>query len=161
VLETLASISGARELAALPNGDLLVGTNGSNVYLVPNAEAADRAGAPVVFASIDDDPANGVAFDRTSCTVYVSGNKGIYAMGYAGAQTSAQPGTAIAHVRTGGVAPNSDGDVHVTTSLAVGGTTLYAGVGSSCNSCVEADGTRATVQAMHLDGTQMATRAKR
>ena len=39
-IETIASIGGARELAALPNGDLIVGTSGSDVYIVPDAEGA-------------------------------------------------------------------------------------------------------------------------
>src|SRR5580704_3725017 len=51
-VETIARIDGARELAALPNGDLLVGTDGSDVYIVTNAE--DHPGAPQVFATLDD-----------------------------------------------------------------------------------------------------------
>jgi len=39
-IETIASIGDARELAALPNGDLIVGTTGSNVYIVADAEGA-------------------------------------------------------------------------------------------------------------------------
>ncbi len=69
-IETIASIGGARELAALPNGDLIVGTDGSNVYIVPDAEGA--AAAPQVFAAIDDSLADGVAFTAVRCEIYVA-----------------------------------------------------------------------------------------
>jgi glucose/arabinose dehydrogenase len=77
--------------------------------------------------------------------------------------TGAQSGTPqqIAALRQGPVAPNSDGDVHTTSSVAVSGTTLYVGVGSSCNACTEVDPTRATVQRMGVDGSGMTTQAKR
>ncbi len=41
------------------------------------------------------------------------------------------------------------------------GVRLEVGVGSSCNACAEVDPTRATVQAMNLDGSAMETKAKR
>jgi glucose/arabinose dehydrogenase len=53
--------------------------------------------------------------------------------------------------------PNSDGDVHITTSLGFTGNHLYAGVGSGCNACTEIDPTRATIQRMDPDGANMAT----
>jgi glucose/arabinose dehydrogenase len=163
-LETIAAVNGARELAALPNGDLLVATSGSGLYLVPGAEASGRAGKPVVFATLPDSPAQGVTFVASSCLVYVGAQHGIYAMAYVDKQASAQPGTAIASVRTGEVSnnrPSGDTDVHSTTSVAFAAGTLYAGVGSSCNACVEIDPTRASVQAMNPNGAQMATRATR
>ena len=160
-IETVAKIASAREIVALPNGDLLVATYGTDVVLVPNAEGTGSAGAPVTFATINESPVQGVTFDPSSCTVYVASHSAIYAMAYVDAQTSATPGNPIAHVRTGAIAPNSDGDVHVSSSVALAGGTLYAGVGSSCNACTEVDPTRATVQAMHPDGSSMTTRATR
>jgi glucose/arabinose dehydrogenase len=160
-LETLASVPSARELAALPNGDLLVATEGSVVYLVPRAEEAGLAGAPLAFATLPDGPAQGILFAPSSCTVYVATSSAIYALPYVDGQTSAAVGPPIAKVRTGPIAPNSDGDVHVTTSLGFAQGSLFAGVGSSCNACTEADPTRATIQQMAPDGSQMQTRATR
>jgi glucose/arabinose dehydrogenase len=160
-IETLAAIGAARQLAALPNGDLLVATSGGTVYLVPNAEADGLADKPVTFASIPDTPAQGIAFDAATCTVYVGAQHGVYAMKYVDGQLSATAGSPIAKVRQGSVTPGSDGDVHITTSVAVAGGALYVGVGSSCNACVEVDPTRATIQQMAPDGTGMQTRATR
>lgn len=158
IVSTIAHVAGARELAALPNGDLIVGTGGSTVAIVPNAESAGAAGTAATFATVGDGPAQGVAFGAGY--VFVATQHGVYRIPYS---SGAQSGTAakIASVRTGTVAPNSDGDVHTTSSVAVSGTTLYAGVGSSCNACVETDPTRATVQRMGLDGSGMTTQAKR
>jgi glucose/arabinose dehydrogenase len=161
-LVTIAQIGGARQLAALPNGDLLVATSGTDVYLVPNAEVdTGNAGAPVVFTTINDSPVQGVAFDGASCKVFVASHAGVYAMQYADAQQSAAAGQAIAHVRTGPIAPNSDGDVHVTSSVGVSAGKVFAGVGSSCNACTEVDPTRATVQEMDPNGANMTTKATR
>ncbi len=76
------------------------------------------------------------------------------------ADVSVKP-SKIAGVRTGPVAPNSDGDVHSTTSVAVAKGILYASVGSSCNACREVDGTRAVILQMGLDGSNLATKATR
>lgn len=155
-IQAIAAIpTGARQLTSLPNGDLLVGTLGSAVYLVPNAEAAGAPGAPVVFATMPESPAQGVTFAPSSCTIYVATGTGIYSMPYADAQQSATPGQAIAHVRTGGIGG------HTTTSLAFAGGMLYASVGSSCDACVETDPTRAAVQVMAPNGANMTVRAKR
>ncbi len=159
-LETVATVNGARQLAALPNGDLLVATSGASIYLVPNAEAATLAGAPVKFATVNDTPSQGITFAASTCTIYVATQHGVYSIPYTDAQ---QTGTAtqIAHVRTGQIAPNSDGDVHTSSSVGFAGGKVYAGVGSSCNACTEVDPTRATVQVMDPDGNNMATRATR
>jgi glucose/arabinose dehydrogenase len=157
---TIASIAGARELAALPNGDLLVGTQGSSIYIIPNAEGAGAAGAPAVFATLSEDSATSVAYAPDGA-VYAATNTTIWKIPYTAGAHSASGATAIARVRQGGVAPNSDGDVHRTTSIVATATTLYAGVGSSCNACVETDPTRATVQKMNLDGSSMTTLATR
>ena len=162
---TIASVPSARELAALPNGDLLVGTTGAQLYLVPNAESTGAAGAPHVFLSLPtgDGPANGVALSPDGSAIYVATEYHVYRVAYHGGDQSepnagAQP---IAAIRTGGIAPHSDGDVHVTSSVAVGNSTVYVGVGSSCNACAESDPTRATIQAMSLTGANMHTIATR
>jgi glucose/arabinose dehydrogenase len=158
IASTIAHVAGARELAALPNGDLIVGTGSSTVAIVADAESAGAAGAAATFATLPDSPAQGVAYGAGY--VFVATQHGVYRIPYA---TGAQSGTPakIASVRTGPVAPNSDGDVHTTSSVAVSGTTLYVGVGSSCNACAEVDPTRATVQRLGVDGTGMATQAAR
>ena len=160
-LRVIAAVARARELVTLPNGDLLVGTSGTSVYLVPNAARASGAGQPVVFTTIDDPPVQGVAFAPTRCTIYIASQHGIYAIPYTDGQQNAEPGNPIANVRTGDIPPGSDGDVHTTTSVAFAGGTLYAGVGSDCNACTEIDATRATIQAMGPDGGNMTTRATR
>jgi len=164
-LEMIASVPQARELTALPNGDLLVGTAGKSVYVIPNADAADaaaRPGAPAVFATFDDAPAQGVAFSKATCTVFVGTQHGIYSIPYADGQVEAGVAHSIAMVRTGGVVHTAlDSDTHSTTSVAVASGMLYVGVGSSCNACTEVDPTRATIQVMQLDGSGMATRATR
>ncbi len=152
-IQKIASIASARELAALPNGDLLVGTGSSRVYLVPNAESASSAGAPIAFATMPDADADGVAFDRSSCTVFVGTTSGVYAIPYRDGDTSAEKMTKIGSVRT------SVSGGHVTTSVAVSKGMVYASVGSSCNACTETDPTRATIQQMELNGSSMTTRA--
>ena len=154
-LEAIARVVGARELAALPNGDLIVGTSGTSVYIIPHADLDDGPYAPIRFATIDDAPAAGVAFDASTCRVYVGTNQGVYAIAYEDGATSGAPAGPIAQVRQG----NAGG--HDTTSVAVSGGKLYVAVGSSCDACTESDGTRATVQVMNLDGTSMATHARR
>jgi glucose/arabinose dehydrogenase len=160
-LETIAAVANARQLAALPNGDLLVATNGTSIYLIPNATAAGAAGAPIVFATVNDSPAQGITYVATTCTIYVAGHAGIYSAPYVDAQTSATFGSPIASVRTGAIAPNSDGDVHVTSSVGFTGGTVYAGVGSSCNACAEVDPTRAVILSMQPTGAGVATKATR
>jgi len=154
----IATVRGARELAALPNGDLIVGTGGTAVMIVPNAEAQGGAAPPTTFATLSEGPAQGVAFG--SGFVFVGTQHAVWRIPYV---TGAQSGTPqqIAAVRRGPIAPNSDGDVHGTTSVAVSGTTLFVGVGSSCNACTETDPTRATVQRMGIDGSGMTTQARR
>ena len=158
VANVVADVGGARELAALPNGDLLVATSGSTITIVPNADGPGIAGNAATFASLPDSPAQGIAFGGGF--VFVATQYGVYRSAYTTGMTSGAF-TKIASVRTGSVAPNSDGDVHTTSSVAVTGGTLYVGVGSSCNACTETDPTRATVQRMNLDGSGMTTQATR
>lgn len=131
----VATVSGARELALSPSGDLYVGTGGSDIYVIRHAESAHPEPARV-YVTIDDAPDAGVAFGNGS--LYVGTQHGVWRV---------QNGKAvkIASVRTGNPPPGSDGDVHSTTSVAVDRTTIYASVGSSCNACVETDASRATV----------------
>jgi glucose/arabinose dehydrogenase len=160
VASVIAKVSGARELTALPNGDLLVGTKGANIVIVPSADGSGAAGAPQTFVTLGEGPAAGVAVAPNGA-VYASSNTTVWRIPYKTGDRSEPGATAIAHVRTGPVAPNSDGDVHTTTSVAASASTLYVGVGSSCNACVEVDPTRAAVFRMGLDGSSPVRLAKR
>jgi len=160
---TIATVSGARELFGLPNGDLLVGTSGNSIVIVPNAEAAGSAGAAQTFIALPDAPAQGIALSPDHSWIYAATEYNIYRIPYKSGDRSEPSSSAqhIASVRTGPVSPGSDGDVHITSSVAATSSTLYVGVGSSCNACVEVDPTRATIQAMNVDGSGMHTLAKR
>lgn len=153
-LEAIARVPAARHIAALANGDLLVGTNGSNVYLVPHADTP-KAGKATVFTTLQDAPVHGVTFHEPTCAVYVAGQTEIHRVPYDDTTTTAELGEPIARVR-----PEGKGG-HTTTSVAVAGGYLFASVGSTCNDCDETDPTRATVQRMALDGSGMTTYAKR
>lgn len=163
-IERIAQIDGPRELAMLPNGDLLVGTKGNSVYIVPSVER--RAGRPRVFVQLDDDLAAGVTFVPQRSQVIVGTEHHVYAIAYRGGTAGAP--RRIADVRTGPVAPGSDGDVHTTTSVAFAHGTLYVSAGSSCNAtvdgghkpCVEVDPTRAAVSVLLANGT-LRQRARR
>ncbi len=150
-IERIATVPHARELAATPNGDLLVGTASSTVYLVADALGSAHA-AP--FVSVDDHPVAGVALagDR----LYLGSQFGVWELPYrASDRTAREAPRKIASVRISGVARD-----HVTTTVAVDGDTLYASVGSSCNTCdPDLDATRATIQQMSLDGAGMHSRA--
>jgi len=139
-IQQIATVDGARELVAAPNGDLFVGTSGQDVYIIPHADAAGAAGAPRVFAHFDDSPAAGVAFSGNA--LYVGTQFAIWRIEYRpGDLQSRSAPQKLAPVRTSGVARD-----HVTTSVAVAKGIVYASVGSSCNACrPDVDGTRATV----------------
>ena len=158
---TIAQVPGARELAALPNGDLLVGTSSSVVYLVHDVEGTGAARAPIEFITLSDAHASGVAY--ADGFVYIAAEQGIWKVPYQLGDEAPPHSAAVrmAQVRTGQVAPGSDGDVHVTTSIAVGASKLYVSVGSSCNACTEVDPTRAVILQMDLDGSNITTLATR
>ncbi|MBV8198132.1 MAG: hypothetical protein JO263_08350, partial [Candidatus Eremiobacteraeota bacterium] len=165
-VETIAEVSGARELAALPNGDLLVGTESPEVQIVPDAEG--NVQSPGVFASFDDDRAAGVTFASARRTIYVGTEHHVWLIPYAG-EKRAKTVRRIADVRSGPFAPGTDGDVHNTTSVAYSGDRLYVSVGSSCNArmdaggapCAEVDPTRAAVSITGPDGSHPSRRATR
>jgi len=158
-IEVVGVVSAARELAALPNGDLLVATTGSAIYIIPNAEADGAPGEAAQFATASDTYPAGITYVPTTCAVYLGTNQGIYELTYKDAQLTGNFGSPIAKVRQGMVTPNSDGDVHKTTSVAFATNQVYAAVGSGCNACTEVDPTRATIQVMDADGSNMTTRA--
>lgn len=166
LIETIASVPAARELVALPNGSLIVGTLGHDVYLVPDSEG--RVASPRVFATFDDDRAAGVAFASSRSEIYVATTNHVWSIAYHG-EEKAPNSRQIADVRTGGIAPGTDGDIHTTTSVAYTGGRLYAAAGSSCNAtvdggkspCTEVDPTRAAVSVMNPDGSGLTQRAKR
>ncbi len=165
-IEPIASVGGARELAALPNGDLVVGTAGRDVYLVPNAES--NPGRARVLVSLPDDLAAGVAFAARRSELLVATTHHVWAIAD---PTSVHPlqSRRIADVRAGPVAPGTDGDVHYTTSLAFSKGLVYVSAGSSCNArmnggaspCSELDPTRAAVSVMEPSGSGFRQRAKR
>ena len=163
VSNTIASVPSARQLAALPNGDLLVATSGTQIYIVPNAESAGASDAASAFITLPDSPAQGVALSVDGQSIYAATQHGVYKIPYHTGDQSEPASSAvkIASVRTGPISPGTDGDVHVTSSVVATASTLYVGVGSSCNSCVEVDPTRASIQAMNLDGSGMHTLATR
>jgi glucose/arabinose dehydrogenase len=151
--------SGARELAALPHGDLLV-AHDREITIVPGADGPGHPGAPKTFVTLPDSHSAGLALGPDGA-IYAATNSAVWRIAYHdGAQSGAQP-QLVARVRQGPVAPRSDGDVHVTTSVAVSATTMYIGVGSSCNACTEADPTRASIQEVPIGGGTMTTRATR
>jgi glucose/arabinose dehydrogenase len=174
-----SSITKPRGLAFLPNGDLLVGTTAtrnasvpvtqpcsptcsSTVYLIPAADGMLAAGTPVPFVTVPDAEAQGVAYSPTSGMVYISTTFGVWEVPYHSGDQS-EPASAlseIVHVRTGSISPTTDGDVHANTSVAVAGSNLYIGVGSSCNRCQETDPTRAVILRTSLAGTGQVTVAK-
>jgi glucose/arabinose dehydrogenase len=158
--EAIAHVAGAREIAAASNGDLLVGTTGTTIAVVPNAESDSIAGAAQTLVTLPEGPAEGIALGPNG-TLYAGTNTSIWAIPYMPGTLTAPAATKIAAIRTGPVSPASDGDVHRSTSVIVSGGVLYAGIGSSCNACVEVDPTRATVQAFKLDGSGMHTYATR
>jgi glucose/arabinose dehydrogenase len=159
-VEAIAQVPGARELAAASNGDLLVGSMGTSISIVPNAESDGPAGTAQTYVTLPEGPAEGIALGPNG-TLYAGTNTAVWAIPYSPGALAAQNATKIASIRTGPVSPGSDGDVHTSTSVIMSGKTLYVGIGSSCNACVEVDPTRASVQAMNLDGSGMHTYATR
>jgi glucose/arabinose dehydrogenase len=162
-IETIAQIGGARELAPLPNGDLLVGAYGRDVYIVPNAEGtSDRpVGAPHVFATVNDPQAMGIAFAASRCEIFIATTGAVWATKYASGDRTAGPIRRIASVRTGGIPSGSDGDVHTSTSVTFANGLVYASIGSSCNACTEIDPTRASIYTMKPGGADFTKRATR
>lgn len=158
-VQVIGSVSGARELAFVPNGDLIVGTGGGSVSIVPHADASGSAGAPTTFATVGDSPAQGVAYGGGS--VYVSTQHALWRTPYHNGDQKASALKKIALYRQGQVAPHSDGDVHTSASVALTATNAFIGIGSSCNACTEVDPTRASVQRTALDGSGMSTYSTR
>ncbi|MBV8432911.1 MAG: hypothetical protein JO029_01370 [Candidatus Eremiobacteraeota bacterium] len=131
--------------------------------LVRRAEDAEPA-SPEILTHLPEGPAAGVAYSLRHHELFMATNTAVYAIPYvAGGAAPTGPPATIVRVRTGPVAPNSDGDVHTSTSVAFDDLKdrLYIGVGSSCNACVEADLTRASIFVAHADGTSLHKIAKR
>ncbi len=150
-IERIARIDAPRELAVTPNGDLLVGTSGNAVEIVPDALGPARAAH--VFVALRDGESAGISLANGALFIGTYG--GVWRVPYvAGDATARAQPQKIASVRPDG------GRGHTTTSVAAGDKTLYVGVGSSCNACVERDSTRASILAMGLDGSDVRTRAK-
>lgn len=164
-IDTIASVPEARELAMLPNGDLIAGTGSSDVYVISRVEG--NPGEPRIFAHLDDDLAAGVAYAGDRQTIYVGTAHHVWAIPYHG-EPKATAIHKIADVRSGPEAPGTDGDVHRSTSVAYAKGVLYISAGSSCNAtmaggkpCAEVDPTRAAVSIAKPDGSGFTQRAKR
>jgi glucose/arabinose dehydrogenase len=160
--ETIGNVNGARQLAALPNGDLLVATLGTSIYLIAGAEADAGVplAAPVKYLDIADGPSQGITFEPQSSTLYFASQHAVWSLPWVAGQPAGTPAK-IVSVRTGPIAPNSDGDVHITSSVAFANGHLYVAVGSSCNACTETDPTRAVILEMNPDGSNVTTKATR
>jgi glucose/arabinose dehydrogenase len=151
----VAKLESPHGLAFLPNGDLIVGTGGATIGIVPRADA--NQGPAQTFATLPDSPAYGVAYAGAS--IYVATQSALWRIPYRTGDQRASSIVKIATYRQGPIAPHSDGDVHRSASVAVAGSFVYVGIGSSCNACTEVDPTRATVQRANLDGSGMTTYA--
>ncbi len=121
----------------------------------------ETRGAPEVFASFDDERAAGVAFAPPAHAIFVGTMHHVWVIPYRG-ERKASGMRKIADVRSGPVSPGTDGDVHMTTSVAYSKGIVYVSVGSSCNDYVpEVDVTRAAVSVVKADGSGFTQRAKR
>lgn len=139
-IERIAAVDGARELAIAKNGDLYVGTLGSDVYVIEHADSKTPS-SPRVFVHINDSPVAGVALSDTE--LFVGAQFGVYDVPLATREAKK-----LAAVRSSGIARD-----HVTTTVAWDGEHLFASVGSSCNTCrPDLDDTRATIQRVDLHG---------
>ena len=116
---TIADVPGARELAALPNGDLIVGTRGQR--RLHRAQRRRHAGPAAGLRDVrrrqrrrrNIRARRSRDFRRRRCIT--SGRSRITA------NASRVAIRRIADVRSGPVAPGTDGDVHSTTSVAYRG----------------------------------------
>lgn len=158
-IETIARVPGARELAVLPNGDLVAGSHSQAVYIVPHAESNGAAGAASVLTTLPDSPAAGVAFAPDRCELYFGTQYGVYAAAYTGGALTVGNPTLVLSVR--GCPGGGCGADHHTTSVAYSAGTIYVGVGSDCNACTETDPTRAVILKVRPDGSGLATVATR
>jgi glucose/arabinose dehydrogenase len=140
---------GARELAFLPNGDLLAGTRAQSIVIIPNAEGA-VPGKQHDFVRLDDQNADGVAFGPDG-NIYVGTMHHLWKIPYTTGEQNVPASSAqiIATYRQGGI-PAGANDAHDDSSVAISGNTIYVGVGSSCDKCTEIDPTRATIQSLSL-----------
>lgn len=163
----VAVVPRARELAIAPNGDLFVGTKGTAVYLILHADGSGAVEPPLIFWAHPrsdnggDAPNAGVALVPQEHALYVGSNTGVWMLGYRPGATQPLWAREIVRVRTGGIPPGSDGDVHQTTSVAFARGSLYVSVGSSCNACTEIDPTRAVILQLPPKGGIPVTRATR
>jgi hypothetical protein len=163
----IAQVPSARELTVAPNGDLFVGTESTQVYIVPHADDAGAAGTPQIFwshpqaSNNGDAPNAGLTLSLQECALYVAGNTSVWMIRYRPGDQNAESAQQIASVRTGSVSPGSDGDVHTTTSVAFTQGSLFVSVGSSCNACTEVDPTRAVVLQFGPTGGNSTTKATR
>ncbi len=156
VVATLSS--NARELAVDGAGNLIAGTSSSQVFVVPGVESPAGGSTPIAV-SLPESPAAGVSLGANA--LYVGTNTAVWKLPYSSARGVTGTPTKIFAVRTGPIAPGSDGDVHVTTSVALDHGFVIVAVGSSCNACAEVDPTRAAVMRVGLNGGASTSLARR
>ncbi len=141
-VETIAHVRLARELLAAPDGDLIVGTGGSRVFVIRDAEGTPSPAELLV--DVGDAQAAGVALGPGA--LYVGSQFAVWRVPYEPGALGAQRPVKIESVRPGG------SGAHTTTSVAVAAGHLFYSVGSSCNACTESDPTRASIFEAELDG---------
>lgn len=157
--QIIANVASPRELTVARNGDLLMGTEGRSVVIVTNADAAGAPGSAKTFLTLPEGPAAGITLGPNN-TLYVGTEHAVWKVHYAPGDQVGTNLQQIAALRTGSIAPNSDGDIHRSTSVAVLGNAVFAGVGSSCNACTEVDPGRAAILRMGLNGESPSVYAK-
>lgn len=152
-IERIATVPDARELVVAPNGDLLVGTLGSSVIMV--ADAQGTPAPPAVFTWIEDAPVAGIALDGNR--MVLGSQFGVWDLPFrTGQRTTNQRPRKIGPLRTSGQ-PRG----HRTTSVAVVNGTTFASVGSSCDACdPELDVTRASILEFARDDSALAPAAR-
>ena len=165
-IEPIASVGGARELAALPNGDLVVGTAGRDVYLVPDAES--NPGRPRVLVSLPDDLAAGVTFAAQRSELLVATTNHVWASPIQarapGFQPAASPTFAPDRSRR---VPTATCTIRRRLPLRRGSSTSRPArratrrMNGGTSPCVELDPTRAAISVMEASGSGFRQRAKR
>ena len=141
----VANVGGARELAALPNGDLIVGTTGKSIVIVPNLDGAARR-AP--RRPSRPSPRGRPRACRSAAAT--SSRAPSTPSGASPTLPARSPGRRSRSPRSGPARSRPTPTATSTTRprSRFAGRGSRSGVGSSCNACAEIDPTRATVQAM-------------
>jgi glucose/arabinose dehydrogenase len=127
-------ITTPRQLAMLPNGDLIVGTGSGSpgaaigsssaaIYIIPSADGDPLPGTPAPFATIPDSLPQGVTYSAKSTlgpngAIYVGATHGVYAIPYTTGMKSAPSGsiTKIFQVREPDIQSGCNPPLNVTAN---------------------------------------------